>query len=221
MYSEEDFLQISGIQHFAFCRRQWALIHVEQQWVENSLTAEGRMAHDRVHDSKIKDMRNGKITMRSLKIQSHRLGVSGECDAVEFSPAEDGITLHGREGQWNLAPVEYKHGTVKSNDCDRLQAVIQAMCLEEMFSYKIEKAYIYYLKNRRREEVILTDDIRQKAEYMLEEMHSYMNRKYTPKIKPGNRCKNCSIKDICLPELCKKQVSVSEYIAHYMEADNP
>ena len=147
MYTDEELLQLSGIQHFSFCRRQWALIHVEQQWAENVLTAEGRIEHNRVHDSKVTDIRNGKITMRGLKVQSHKLGISGECDAVEFIPVDNGITLNGREGQWSVAPVEYKHGTIKSNDCDRLQVAIQAMCLEEMFSYRIDKAYIFYFEN--------------------------------------------------------------------------
>ena len=216
MYTEDEFLLLSGVQHFAFCRRQWALIHVEQQWVENVLTAEGRDEHQRVHDNKITDVRNGKITMRGLKVHSHRLGVSGECDAVEFTPAENGITLRGRDGEWTVAPVEYKHGSVKSNDCDRLQVAIQAMCLEEMFSCEIDNAYIFYFSNRRREEVFLDSEIRKQAEDTLEEMHSYMRRRYTPKVKPSNACKNCSLKDICLPELQEKRQSVSDYIEEFV-----
>ncbi len=216
MYTEDEFLLLSGVQHFAFCRRQWALIHVEQQWVENVLTAEGRDEHQRVHDNKITDVRNGKITMRGLKVHSHRLGVSGECDAVEFTPAENGITLRGRDGEWTVSPVEYKHGSVKSNDCDRLQVAIQAMCLEEMFSCEIDNAYIFYFSNRRREEVFLDSEIRKQAEDTLEEMHSYMRRRYTPKVKPSNACKNCSLKDICLPELQEKRQSVSDYIEEFV-----
>lgn len=216
MYTEDEFLLLSGVQHFAFCRRQWALIHVEQQWVENVLTAEGRDEHQRVHDNKITDVRNGKITMRGLKVHSHRLGVSGECDAVEFTPAENGITLRGRDGEWTVSPVEYKHGSVKSNDCDRLQVAIQAMCLEEMFSCEIDNAYIFYFSNRRREEVYLDSEIRKQAEDTLEEMHSYMRRRYTPKVKPSNACKNCSLKDICLPELQEKRQSVSDYIEEFV-----
>ena len=220
MYAEEDFLQISGIQHFAFCRRQWALIHVEQQWVENVLTAKGRAEHTRVHDDKVKDYRNGKITIRGLKVHSYELGVSGECDAVEFSPVSDGITLKGREGQWSVIPIEYKHGTTKSNDCDRLQVAVQAMCLEEMFSYKIEKSYIFYFENRRREEVPLTDGIRKDVKETLEEMHAYMARKYTPKVKSGKGCNNCSLKNICIPKLQNKKISVAEYIEDYTKGKN-
>ena len=217
MYTEEDFLQLSGIQHFSFCRRQWALIYIEQQWEENILTAGGRMDHHRVHDNEVKDYRNGIMTLRGLKIHSHELGVSGECDAVEFSKVQDGITLKGRKGQWAVTPVEYKHGAVKVNDCDRLQVTAQAMCLEEMFSFNIQKAYIFYFKDRRREEVLLSETLREKVKKMLSEMHSYMDKKYTPAVKPSKNCNNCSLKNICLPNLHKEQSSVEAYINHYME----
>ncbi len=217
MYADGDLLQISGIQHFSFCRRQWALIHVEQQWVENILTAEGRTDHERVHNTKIKDCRNGKLTMRGLKVKSRRLGVSGECDAVEFSRVSDGVMLNGYEGQWSVAAVEYKHGTTKSSDCDRLQVAIQSMCLEEMFSCSIEKAYIFYFKNRRREEVLLDDNIRECAINTIEEMHSYIMRRYTPRVKPWKGCNNCSLNEICLPKLRRGKQTVMEYIDGYVK----
>lgn len=134
---DKEYLLISGLQHFSFCRRQWALIHIEQQWVENGLTAEGRVIHKRVHDVSCVDIRNGVITMRDMPVKSERMGICGCCDAVEFSKSDNGITLRGRQGQWDICPVEYKHGHRKSEDCDRLQVTAQAMCLEEMFSCKI------------------------------------------------------------------------------------
>lgn len=216
MYDEDDFLLLSGVQHFVFCRRQWALIHVEQQWNENILTAKGRDEHQRVHDNRITDVRNGKITRRGMKVHSRRLGVSGECDAVEFLPVENGISLRGRSGEWAVVPVEYKHGTVKSNDCDRLQVATQAMCLEEMFSCKIEKAYIFYFKSRHREEVLITQDIRTRVENTFKEMHSYMSREYTPKVKSSKACKQCSLKDLCLPELQGKQQTVDDYVSGFI-----
>lgn len=215
MYSEDDFLKLSGIQHFVFCKRQWALIHIEQQWEENILTAEGRDDHARVHDNQEKDYRDGKITIRGLRVSSKELGISGECDAVEFAQVSDGIVLKNHKGQWSVTPIEYKHGTTKSNDCDRLQVVIQAMCLEEMFSYKIENAYVFYFKNRRREEVTITDEIKDEAKKILEEMHLYMARKYTPKVKQSKRCNSCSLKDVCLPELQKNKLSVADYVNNY------
>lgn len=221
MYTDDELLMLSGLQHFEFCKRQWALIHVEQQWVENVLTAEGRIEHERVHDNNVTDIRNGKLTFRGLKILSYKLGVSGECDAVEFSPNAEGITLHGRNGKWLVAPVEYKHGKTKISDCDRLQVATQAICLEEMFSCNIEKAYIFYFETRRREEVILDNALRKKVEDTLAEMHSYMSRKYTPKVKASKSCYNCSLKDICLPELqTGKSQSVSEYVRMCLEENS-
>ncbi len=217
MYAEEDYLQISGIQHFVFCRRQWALIHIEQQWKDNLLTAEGEVEHRRVHDENVRDSRNGVITMRGLKVFSKFLGVSGECDAVEFLPSEDGISLNGREGLWNVMPVEYKHGASKFDDCDRLQVTLQAMCLEEMFSIEINDACIFYFKTRRRERIKITDELRNRAVSFINEMHLYMSRGYTPRVKPGKYCKSCSLKEICLPELLKKSESASKYIERFLK----
>lgn len=217
MYREEDFLQISGIQHFSFCRRQWALIHIEQQWEENVLTAEGRQEHSRVHDEKIQDIRDGVITKRGLRIYSNELGIHGVCDAVEFIPANDGIQLFGKDGCWIPRPVEYKHGTKKINDCDRLQVVLQAMCLSEMFSFEVEEGCIFYHKNRSREYIAITDELRQEATKMINEMHSYMTRGYTPKVKPAKACRQCSLIDICVPELLTADSEVSEYIARHIE----
>ena len=151
--TQDDDLQLSGIQHFSFCRRQWALIHIEDQWQENGLTAEGRVQHDRVHDESISDFRGGVLTLRGMRIRSDRLRVSGVCDAVEFTPDPDGIALRGREGLWRPCPVEYKHGAGKLSDCDRLQLAAQALCLEEMLCCEIPAGALCYWKTRRRERV--------------------------------------------------------------------
>lgn len=218
MYTENEFLQLSGIQHFSFCRRQWALIHIEQEWAENGLTTEGKIEHERVHNESVQDIRNGILTLRGLRVHSFSLGISGECDAVEFIPSETGITLNNRKGQWQICPVEYKHGKSKVNDCDRLQTALQVMCLEEMFSAEINNACIFYHETRRREYVEITDELRNKAVAAVMEMHSYMSRGYTPKPKMSIACKKCSLADICIPELEKKSEMVSAYIErHIME----
>jgi len=216
MYTEDDFLQLSGIQHFSFCRRQWALIHIEQEWVENGLTTEGKIEHERVHNESVQDIRNGVLTMRGLRIHSFSMGISGECDAVEFIPSDTGITLNNRKGQWQVCPVEYKHGKAKINDCDRLQTALQAMCLEEMFSTEIKKGCIFYHETRRREYVEITDDLRSKAIDTVTEMHSYMKRGYTPKPKMSKSCGKCSLADICIPLLEKKTEAVAEYIERHI-----
>ena len=132
-YNEDSYLMVSGIQHFAFCRRQWALIHIDEVWAENERTAEGRIIHDTAHDVYRSESRGEVILSRAMPIFSHALGLSGECDVVEFRrTTKDGISLHGRDGLYTVYPVEYKRGSPKENPCDILQMTAQAMCLEEM-----------------------------------------------------------------------------------------
>lgn len=215
--TQDDDLQLSGIQHFSFCRRQWALIHIEDQWQENGLTAEGRVQHDRVHDESISDFRGGVLTLRGMRIRSDRLRVSGVCDAVEFTPDPDGIALRGREGVWRPCLVEYKHGAGKLSDCDRLQLAAQALCLEEMLCCEIPAGALFYWKTRRRERVEIDAGLREKTERMLREMREYYDRHYTPRVKPGKACESCSLSDACLPRLLRKgeAASVAEYVRRH------
>lgn len=219
---EDDYLLLSGIQHFSFCRRQWALIHIEQLWNENHLTAEGRVNHKTVHDTNISNIRNGVLTVRNLPIKSDTLRITGACDAVEFIPSSDGIHLQKREGTWLVYPVEYKHGSMKISDCDRLQLTAQAICLEEMFCVSIPEAAIFYFETRRREKVALTDDLRERVKKTCAEMHDLFFRGHTPIVKPRGECKNCSLADLCLPVLMKHSapVSVEEYIQGNLNLEN-
>ena len=136
-YAEDDYLMISGIQHFKFCRRQWALIHIEQQWEENAHTVIGELMHKKVHDPYLAEKRKGILITRALPVSSKSMGVSGECDVVEFHKCEDGVKLHGHRGFFTIYPIEYKKGKPKLTEEDKLQLVAQAMCLEEMFSPSI------------------------------------------------------------------------------------
>jgi CRISPR-associated exonuclease Cas4 len=172
------------LQHFAFCRRQWALICLEQQWAENVRTVEGELLHERAHDEGFSEKRGDMLTVRGLRIQSPGLGVSGSCDVVEFTADPGGVPLRGREGLWKPFPVEYKRGKPKDDDIDRLQLCGQAMCLEEMLGCPVERGALYYGEIRRREQVELTKELREKVTAMLREMHEYQKRGYTPKVKP-------------------------------------
>lgn len=138
-YQEEDFLLLSGIQHFVFCRRQWALIHIEQQWQENLRTVEGGILHEKTHDYTIKEKRGDLIISRSMGIYSRTLGITGACDVVEFHKSRDGVALYGREGNYKPVPVEYKRGKPKQGNADVLQLCAQAMCLEEMLLCRIPR----------------------------------------------------------------------------------
>ncbi|MFG6355773.1 MAG: CRISPR-associated protein Cas4 [Acetatifactor sp.] len=217
-YREEDFLQLAGLQHFCFCRRQWALIHIEQQWEENVLTVKGDLFHEKVHDASSTEKRKNVIVSRGMPIHSRALGVSGECDVVEFFRAEEGISLPGREGKYILYPIEYKRGRSKLTDEDRMQLTAQVICLEEMFVTEIPQAYLFYGETRRRESVEITDALRDECRRLVQEMHRLYERGYTPKVKKTKKCNACSLKEICLPKLDKGK-NVALYLSEYLEGE--
>lgn len=218
-YTSEELLPLSGIQHFVFCRRQWALIHVEQQWQENVLTAEGRILHKRTDDPFFTEVRHGVVTARAVPIASYRLGLSGICDVVEFTVAPAGLKLPGRDGFYHAAPVEYKRGKPKNDPCDEVQLCAQAMCLEEMLSISIPAGFLYYGETRHRIQVDLTAELRQLVCSMSEEMHAYFSRGYTPRVKPSKACRSCSLVDICLPVLYENVLPASKYIRQQIESE--
>ena len=217
-YEEDDYLMISGIQHFKFCRRQWALIHIEQQWAENEHTVIGELMHKKVHDPYLTEKRNDVIIARALPIHSSTLGASGECDVVEFHKCEDGIKLHGHRGLYSVYPIEYKKGKPKYTEEDILQLVAQALCLEEMFSTEILEGALFYGETRRRETVQITQELRTEVQDMFREMHQYYQRGYTPKVKYSKACQNCSLKELCLPKLSRSG-SAREYISRRLMED--
>lgn len=211
MYNEEEFLQLSGIQHFAFCRRQWALAYIEMQWQENVRTVEGKILHENAHDASLKEKRGDLLIVRAMPIHSREMGVSGECDVVEFHKSKEGINLAGREGTYTVTPVEYKRGKPKTDDSDVLQVAAQALCLEEMLCCTIPHGYIYYGEIRRRVKIEFTNEIKNRVKSIFAEMHKYYAQQYTPKVKISKKCNACSLKHICLPVLNKNK-SVSGYI---------
>lgn len=215
-WPEEDYLQLSGLQHFAFCRRQWALIHIEDQWAENYRTVDGHLMHERVHDQELRESRGDRLTVRGLAVHSARLGVSGQCDAVEFFKAPAGVPLRGRDGLWLPYPVEYKRGKPKEHNADELQLCAQAMCLEEMLCCPVPEGALYYGEPRRRTVVSFTEELRGRVQDSLAEMHELYQRRYTPKVKPSKACNACSLKDLCLPKLMSRR-SVSDYLAANLE----
>ena len=215
-YNEEDFLQLSGLQHFRFCRRQWALIHIENQWAENFRTTDGHIMHEHVHDSEQRESRGDLLIVRGLAVHSAQLGISGQCDAVEFRRSPDGVPLQGRDGLWLPYPVEYKRGKLKEHAADELQLCTQAMCLEEMLCCAIPEGALYYGEPRRRTAVPFTAELRGQVQASLSEMHQLYRRRYTPKVKPTKACNACSLKDICLPKLMNRK-KVADYLAQALE----
>ena len=220
-YSTDDLLPLSGIQHFLFCRRQWALIHIERQWKDNALTAEGRILHQRADDPWFTETRHGVVSARAVPVASYRLGLSGVCDVVEFTSSPQGVGLPGRQGLYLAAPVEYKHGKGTRDHADEAQMCAQAMCLEEMLSVEIPQGYLYYGETRHREAIDLTPALRTLVQEISNEMHNYFQRGYTPRVKTSRACRACSLLEVCLPHLQESLMPASEYIRQQIESDPP
>lgn len=188
MYSDEDLLALSGLQHAAFCERQWALIHVEQIWSESSDTVRGDFFHERV-DTTGYSCARGVRSERRVRVVSHRLGLYGVADIVEYR--DDGCSA--------FTPVEYKVGRPKVEDWDRLQVAAQALCLEEMEGARVAAGALFYGETRRRETVEITDELRERVERLSAHIHELYEKWTTPKPPPGARCGRCSLRDDCLP----------------------
>lgn len=215
---DRDALLISGLQHFAFCPRQWALIHIEQQWQENERTADGRIFHTRAHEGPEHELRGDTLILRGLHVFSDALGVRGTCDVVEFYRDPNGVRLDSYDGLWRPYPIEYKRGEPKSGNADRLQLCVQAMCLEEMLLCRIPQGSLFYGETRRREVVELDEALRAEATGMLAQMRKYDAAGYTPRARQTKSCNACSLHEICLPRL-QKTAAVSAYICERLEED--
>lgn len=218
--AERGILMLSGLQHFAYCRRQWALIHVEQQWQENLHTAEGQVFHRRAHDEQQTEVRGDTIIVRGMRVQSERLGISGICDVVEFTRSPDGNALAGREGRYQVHPVEYKKGAPKEHQADELQLCAQAMCLEEMLLCRIDEGSLFYGEPRRRTRVTFSPELRAQAEQMIGEMHQLDERGHTPRVKRHKGCSACSLKEICLPGM-DRVPAASAYLRAHVREETP
>lgn len=216
MYSEDEYLQLSGIQHFAFCRRQWALIHIEQQWCENYRTVDGNIMHENVHDAGFHEKRGDLVITRAMAVSSSRLGISGECDAVELRKCSGGTEVFGLEGRYSVTPVEYKRGEPKEDDCDILQLTAQALCLEDMLCCDIPFGCLYYGETRHRIKVDFSDDLRRRTENIISEMHKLYKDRHTPKVRRRRACNACSLKNICLPEICGNK-KAADYVESMLD----
>ena len=219
-YSEEDYLQLSGIQHFVFCKRQWALIVIEQVWVENYLTQDGRFMHDNAHHGLDLERRGDRLISRGLPVSSRRLGFAGTCDVVEFTKTTDprGISLHGISGTYLATPIEYKRGKIKTGLEDEMQVAAQALALEEMLSTTISHAYLFYGSHQRRHEVHIDDELRIKVQNTADEMHQNAARNYVPHVKRQPKCNACSLVDICIPKI-DGSATVASYIEGFTDEE--
>ena len=207
MYSEDDLLPLSGLQHLLFCERQCALIHIEQAWAENLFTAEGRIMHERVH----KEGRESRGDVRieyATPLRSIRLGLIAKADVVEFHWDTDDYS----NDAWRPFPVEYKRGKPKKDNYDKVQLCGQAMCLEEMLDVEIPAGALFYGKTRRRQDVAFDSDLRRETEDAAKNFHELVESGITPKAVYMKKCDNCSMYDLCIPKTVEKAQSINSYL---------
>lgn len=217
IYNDDELLSLSGIQHYYFCKRQWALIHVEQQWAENRATMEGKVIHEKADDPFFTESRKNTFISRAIPLVSYNLGFYGIADIIEFTKSEAGVKVKDREGKWIPNIVEYKRGKPKQDERDIVQLVAEALCLEEMLSYRISSADFFYNETKRRIKIEITEVLRNRVIDLACEMHKIYELKITPKADNGKHCKSCSLVDICMPRLTSKKVNVANYIEKYIK----
>lgn len=212
-YGENDLLMLSGVQHIVFCERQWALIHIEKQWRENVSTIEGHFLHEKVDNPFIVEKRKDLIVARSINVVSYKLGLYGVLDVIEFERQEtsdNAIKILHRNSFWHPNIVEYKRGKPKNTDCDRVQLCAQAICIEEMHDISLTQGAIFYNKTKHQEIVFFDEDLRNYTISMSQKMHEVYKSGLTPKGEQTASCKNCSLCEICMPNLSK--LNASNYI---------
>ncbi len=203
LFTEDDFIQLSALQHYAFCPRQCALIHIEQVWADNRLTAEGRIMHERVHEEGEESRGDVRIE-RGIAVRSLRLGIIGKADVVEY---------HRQPyGSWRAFPVEYKHGKPKVDESDKIQLCAQALCLEEMMQGHVPAGAIFYGRTRRRLDVEFDENLRQVTEKTARDVRQLLLAGETPKPVYAKRCENCSLIAACLPKTLQKKRTVAVYL---------
>lgn len=224
MYEEDDLVPLSALPQFVYCQRRCALIHIERLWDDNPFTVEGRHLHDRAHEPDI-EVRGDVRIARGLRLHSLRLGLSGQVDVVEFHRLPDadaeidqreelraGIVLAGISGTWQPFPVEYKRGYPQPDICYEVQLCAQALCLEEMLHVAVPTGALFYGKPRRRQEVLLDKVLREKTETLALQVHELIRAGVTPPAQYGRKCRNCSLRSLCMPTITSARRSATQYL---------
>ena len=216
MFTEDQLIPISALQHWVFCPRQCGLIHLEQLWAENRLTAEGRQLHDRVHESDAEN-RSGLRVVRGLRLVSFELGLVGQADVVEFYQSDTGVILPDAPGLWQPFPVEYKRGKPKKGDADKVQLCAQALSLEEMLQVQIRAGAFFYGKPRRRTDVEFDSRLREKTQQTVVELHELFRSQKTPTVHYTKKCGNCSLYSQCIPKTTGPSKKIDMYLSMAFE----
>lgn len=219
MFDEEELLPISALQHFVFCRRRCALVHIEQVWAENKFTVEGDILHERV-DELGRESRSSLIVSHGLGVRSLRFGLTGKVDVVEFrldGEGRGGCKLVGKTGNWIPYPIEYKRGTVRRGFGDDVQICAQALCLEEMLECPVPAGSIYYASTRKRREIGFDDRLRAETTAAIAGARALIAAGVTPPPRYGKKCDTCSLFDLCQPKLPTPNHDPRRYLARYLE----
>jgi CRISPR-associated exonuclease Cas4 len=213
-HTEDDLIAISSLQHWVFCPRQCALIHLEQAWAENLYTAEGKNLHERVHQEETESRRDI-VTVRGLRLVSRVHGITGQADVVDFIRSDSGSVLEGRTGYWQPFPVEYKRGRAKPDSCDEVQLCAQALCLEEMLCVRIDAGALFYGQPRRRHDVSFDQRLREETIAVVNAVREMMSCGKVPQAQYlKSKCESCSLVEICLPKTLSRKTTVQEYMKH-------
>ena len=219
MFDEDELLPVSALQHFVFCPRRCALVHIEQVWMENQFTVEGDMLHERV-DELGRESRVTLIVRHGLGIRSLRFGITGKVDVVEFrlnTDRQGGCTLTGKEGHWTPYPIEYKRGSQKRGFGDDVQICAQALCLEEMLECSVPAGAIYYASTRKRREIAFDAALRAEATTAICGVRALISAGVTPPPDYGKKCDTCSLFDLCQPKLAVSGKDAGRYVTRYIE----
>ncbi len=219
VFTEDELLPLSGLQHVVFCERQAALIHVERIWAENAFTVDGRHRHVGVHDDAPRRERRGDLLIvRGLSLRSLELGISGIADVVEFHRVDTGgVEVPGARGRWRPFPVEYKRGRKMKHRADEVQLCAQGLCLEEMLGVSVEEGALFYGKEQRRMTVVLDQELRTLTADAARRFRELVERGETPPARKEKKCESCSLVERCLPGAMSRRRSVRRYVAGVLD----
>ena len=218
-FDEDELLPISALQHFVFCPRRCALVHIERLWVPNVFTVEGEMLHERV-DELGRESRVTVIVSHGVGIRSLQYGITGILDVVEFqsvSAESPGCPLADKQGNWLPYPIEYKRGTVTRGFGDDVQLCAQALCLEEMLGCAVANGAIFYKATKKRREIRFTHHLREQTVEAIAGTRKLLETGSTPPAEYGKKCETCSMIDLCQPKALGGSSTAGSYLAQYVK----
>lgn len=214
MYDEGDFLPLSALRHLVFCERRCALIYLEGLWADNRLTVEGHLLHERSHSPQF-ETRGEVRVCHGLRVCSARLGLSGQCDVVEFHQCSDdaeGVPLPGVGGLWRPFPIEYRLGSPALDLSDYVQLCAQALCLEEMLGVAVPAGAMFYSRHHRRQEVVFDADLRAQTQAFAQRLHALLASNHTPPPSYQKKCRSCSLYELCLPRAASRGGGTADWL---------